>query len=77
MSEEIRARHERNPNEPASEYVYQEGSANYMMFTTFGRNPISKPLACLRLLSRNVPGERLSVYRIYRPHFLELETNNR
>jgi len=56
--------------------IVQEDSMNYVLFTTFGDNPRNTPLACHRILSRHVPGERLAVYRVYRPHVLDTYTNN-
>lgn len=48
----------------------QENSTDYIMLTTYGSTKY-RYLACHRVLSRHVPGERLAVYRIYRPHILD------
>lgn len=56
--------------------IYSENSADFVLLTTFGHNPKNSPLACRRLLSRHVPGEKLAVYRVYRPHILDIHTKN-
>lgn len=55
----------------ADDYKFnQKNSTDYIMLTTFGSTK-DRRLACRRVLSRHVPGERLAVYRIYRPHILD------
>lgn len=56
--------------------IYPENSEDFVLLTTFGHNPKNNPLACRRLLSRHVPGEKLAVYRVYRPHVLDFNTKN-
>lgn len=51
-----------------------KNSIDYIVLTTFGST--NKPLACRCVLSRRVPGERLAVYRIYRPHILDGVTDD-
>lgn len=60
---EIHSRHD-----TGDQKINLENSEDYVLLTTYGSGPTSKPLACRRLLSRRIPGEHLAVYRIYRPH---------
>lgn len=64
VEEEILAQSKRTDERP----IFQKNSMDYVLFTTFGKNPKNTPLACHRILSRQVPGERLAVYCVYRPH---------
>jgi len=57
VRDEMQARRER-----ADPSIYYD-DLNSIELTTFG----NRRLVCTRILSRNVPGERLAVYRIYRP----------
>lgn len=67
VRDEMHARQEQT----ADNYkLNQENSTDFIMLTTFGSSKNSH-LACHRILSRHVPGERLAVYRIYRPHILD------
>ncbi|XP_026816536.1 methyltransferase N6AMT1 [Rhopalosiphum maidis] len=61
VRDEMQARRDR-----ADQNIYYD-DLNNIELTTFGSTPASRPLICTRILSRNVPGERLAVYRIYRP----------
>jgi release factor glutamine methyltransferase len=72
VKDEMLARQERVTN---NHIEYEESSPDILILTTFGSNPINRPLACRRLLSRRVPGELLAVYRIYRPHISDVNTN--
>lgn len=58
------------------EVISENDCMNYILLTTFGGGTIKKPLACRRILSRNIPGEKLSVYRLYRPHILDNSMDN-
>lgn len=61
VRDEMQARRDRS-----DQNIYYD-DLNNIELTTFGSSPASRPLVCTRILSRNVPGERLAVYRIYRP----------
>jgi len=63
VRDEMQARHER-----ADQNIYDD-DLNNLELTTFGSSPGSRRLVCHRILSRNIIGERLSVYRIYRYKF--------
>lgn len=73
VRDEMHARQERGDGEHID---YLENSVDYVLFTTFGSGSVSRHLACKRLLARRVPGERLAVYRVYRPHILDFTANN-
>lgn len=61
MDDERAARSKRD-----HQILYEHHSVNYVLLTTFGRH-----LACKRIISRHVPGERLAVYRLFRPHIFD------
>lgn len=63
VRDEMLARSERNKDQTIS----QENSTDILLLTTFGSDPLNTPLACIKILSRRIIGERLAVYRIYRP----------
>ncbi|VVC36502.1 Hypothetical protein CINCED_3A015879 [Cinara cedri] len=69
VREEINARCEQDVNNFG--VINENNSKDYVLLTTFGDGTAKKPLACRRILSRQVPGEKLSVYRVYRPHILD------
>lgn len=73
VKNEICARSEHGIEE---QNINVENFADYILLTTYGSAPICKPLACRRLLSRQIPGEKLGVYRIYRPHILDSINND-
>jgi len=61
VRDEMQARRDRS-----DQNIYYD-DLNNIELTTFGSSPASRPLICTRILSRNIIGERLAVYRIYRP----------
>lgn len=61
VRDEMLARRDR-----ADQNIYHD-DFNSVELTTFGSSPANRPLICTHILSRKVPGENLSVYRIYRP----------
>ncbi|XP_025418282.1 hemK methyltransferase family member 2 [Sipha flava] len=65
VRDEMEARQKWTTN---NDIIYKKTSADDVILTTFGSNSTNRPLACHKILSRHVPGERLAVYRIYRPH---------
>lgn len=73
VRDEMEARLKRATNDNID---YQENSADHVLLTTFGSNSTCRPLACHKIISRHVPGERLAVYRIYRTNLLNSIPNN-
>lgn len=73
VREELEARKKKTTND---DIVNLEYSTEDVLLTTFGSNSTPRPLVCHKILSRHVPGERLAVYRIYRPHVLNSTTDN-
>lgn len=71
VREEMNSRCERVADD--FEVIGENNSTDYLLLTTFGSGTMKKPLACHRIISRQVPGEKLSVYRLYRPHILDLQ----
>lgn len=67
VRDEMLARQEQT----ADDYEFNpKNYTDYIVLTTYGSTK-DRHLACRRVLSRHVPGERLAVYRIYRPHILD------
>jgi len=65
---ELAARRKHNGE---NESINIENYADFIVLTTYGSCSKKTPLACKHILSRRIPGERLAVYRLNRPHYVD------